>query len=120
MTTDEKLLQEIRKRFELSKDAENKNRLESIDDAKFENGEQWDEQALADRQDRPNLVINKVQAVVKQIVGDARQNMPRIKVRPVDSQSDPATAELFNGLIRNIHNNSDAEAAFDYGFECAV
>lgn len=118
----DKILELAKTRFKESMDAEADNRRESLSDQKFENGEQWDEQTRREREGagRPCLVINKTAATVKQIVGDMRQNRPRIKVRPVDSQADPAVAELLTGLIRNIENISDAEAAYDNAGECAT
>jgi hypothetical protein len=116
----EDIIKEAIEQFDESVDAEGDNREASLIDAKFENGEQWtaeDEQA---RIGRPCLTINKVAGTVKQILGDARQNKPRIKIRPVDSDADPLTAEIFTALIRNIENVSDAESAYDNGHDCAV
>lgn len=114
------LLTLARERFKESMDAEDKNREMSIRDQKFENGEQWTSEDLSQRQGRPCLTINKVAGTVKQVLGDARLNRPRIKVRPVDSDADPLTAEIFTALIRNIENVSDAESAYDNGHDCAV
>jgi hypothetical protein len=116
----DEIIQLALERFGESMTAEDANRESSLSDIRFENGEQWDSQSLKEREGRPCLVINKTAGVVKQIIGDARQNRPRIKVRPVDDHSDPKTAELLTGLIRNIENVSDAEAAYDNGFESAV
>jgi hypothetical protein len=41
-------------------------------------------------------------------------------VHPVDSQADPQTAEVFNGLIRHIEQSSDAEVAYDTALDFAV
>lgn len=49
--------------------------------------------------------------LIRQVVNDARQNKPGMVVHPVDSGADPATAEVFNGLIRHIEQSSDAEVA---------
>jgi len=119
---DAKILKTALARFESARSAESQNREAALEDLKFENGEQWDDQAKREREEmgRPCLVINKTAGLVKQIVGNLRQNRPRIKVRPVDSQADPKVAELLNGLIRNIENISDGEAAYDSGAENAV
>lgn len=116
----DQFLRDARKRFDESQTAEQDNRTDALDDQQFENGEQWTEADKQARAGRPCPVINKAAGSVKQILGDARQNRPKIKVRPCDSQADPKTAELLSGLIRNIENISDAEAAYDYGHECAV
>ena len=106
--------------FTESVSAEASNRELGIRDARYENGDQWEQKEKTERANRPCLTVNKLTQVVKQIIGDARQNRPRIKVRPVDSASDPLTAEILTGLIRNIENVSDAEAAYDNGLECAA
>lgn len=118
----EALLKTARDRFHQAHEAESENREAALDDVKFENGEQWDEETKRSREadGRPCLVINKTAGTVKQIVGSIRQNRPRIKVRPVDDTSDPQVAEVLTGLIRNIENISDAEAAYDNGVECAI
>lgn len=119
-----KLLQEIRDRYELCQNdpAERENRESFLEDIEFENGKQWDEKVEADRSadGRPCLVINKTQQITKQILGDARQNKINIKVKPVDGVSDPGLAEVFNGIIKNIENQSQAETAYDTGLSYSV
>jgi len=115
-----KLLSTARERFQESMEAERHIREAAIEDIRFENGEQWTKEEEAERVGRPCLVINKTAATVKQVLGEARKNRPRIKVRPVDNQADPNTAEVFTGMIRNIENISDAETAYDYGHDCSV
>ena len=116
----EKLLKQARDDFKDSETAEVDNRDTYVRDTNFEDGSQWTDDDLALRAGRPCVTVNKIAGATKQIVGAARRNRPRCKVRPVDSQSDPATAELYTGIIRNIENVSDAESAYDTGFECAV
>jgi len=48
------------------------------------------------------------------------QNKPSIKCHPADSQADPATASIMNGLIRNIEYASNADVAYDTAAEFAV
>ena len=97
------------------------NRREALEDIKFVNGDQWPEEAKNQRgKDTVELVINRTQATVKQVVNQQRQNRPAIRVRPVDSGSDKATAEVIEGLVRNIEQQSNAEAVYDWGFEAAV
>jgi hypothetical protein len=77
--------------------------------------------ALQRKEDnRPCLTINRLPSFIRQVVNDARQNKPSISVHPVDSQADPETAEVFNGLIRHIEQSSDADVAYDTALESAV
>ena len=120
---DDDLLAEAKEAFGRAQDAENDNRKTSLDDVNFaRKGDQWDEKVRKQRENdhRPCLTINKMPAFIRQVVNDARQNKPSIKVHPVDSGADPETADVLNGLIRNIEYTSNADVAYDTGAECAV
>jgi hypothetical protein len=112
-----------KERFRQAVDSEASNRSRALDSIRFVDlGEQWDSRTKQDRETngRPCMVINKCAGVVKKIANDARQNKPRIKVRPSDSKADPQIADILNGLIRNIENLSDADAAYDTGIDQAI
>ena len=85
-------------------------------------GQQWDEDDLAQRENegKPTLTINKLPSFARRVINDARQNKPAIKVFPADDKADIKTAEVMNGLIRNIEYVSDAEVAYDTALESAV
>ena len=120
---DESILAAAHEAFERAIEAEAENRAEALDDIKFARlGEQWPEaiRAERERQNRPCLTINKQPAFIRQVVNDGRQNRPAIKVRPADGGSDVPTAEVYNGLIRNIEQTSNADVAYDTALECAV
>jgi hypothetical protein len=117
------ILEEALKAFELAEEAEADNRKHALDDVKFSRlSDQWPTKVKKQREDdvRPCLTINKLPAFIRQVVNDARQNKPTIKVHPVDDNADVETAEIINGIIRNIEYNSDADVAYDTGVECAV
>jgi hypothetical protein len=123
LMADDKELQEAREVFEDCLDAESENRTNALEDLKFARlGEQWDQKVLEQRkkENRPALTINKQPAFIRQVVNDARQNKPQIKVKPVDGGSDPETAEIMTGLIRNIEYISGADVAYDTAAEFAV
>lgn len=122
MADDDKLAQG-RRTFTLAQDAETDNRGTYEDDVSFaRHEEQWPSKILKQREDegRPTLTISKMNAFIRQVVNDARQNKPSIKVHPADSGADPETAEVINGLIRNIEYTSNADTAYDTAMECAV
>jgi hypothetical protein len=117
------LIKRARDVFSRCKDAGDHNRQTAIDDIRFARlGEQWPSDIVEQRkrESRPHLTINRLPAFIRQVVNDARQNKPGIKVRPADSNADKDTAEVINGLIRNIEYTSDADVAYDTGVECAV
>ena len=117
------LLSEAQEAFEQAVEAETDNRKEATDDVRFARlGEQWPEVIRRERElaARPCMTFNFMPTSIRQVVNDARQNKPSIKVHPVDDTADPETADIYNGLIRNIEYTSDAEVAYDTATENAV
>ena len=120
---DKDTIADARERFKLSHDAEAENREWQLDDLMFARmGEQWPLHVRKQREldGRPCLTINRLPAFARQVVNDARQNKPAIRIRPADSNADPKTAEIFTGLIRNIEQSSNADVAYDTALESAV
>jgi hypothetical protein len=122
-TSSDSVMKEAREAFGRCQDAETDNRNTAKDDITFaRDGVQWPEEISKQRkaEGRPCLTINKMPAFIRQVVNDARQNKPSIKVHPADSGADPEVAEILNGLIRNIEYTSNADVAYDTATECAV
>lgn len=120
--SDEDILRVAHERFKLCEEAETSVRAEAIDDERFLAGRQWHEQIKKDRETecRPVLVINRLAPTVRQVTNDQRQNRPSIKIAPIDDKATEDTAKIFQGLIRNIEYNSNADLAYDTAFEGAV
>src|SRR5579864_4622533 len=117
------VLKEAKEAFELAVEKESLNRREALDDLRFARlDEQWPEIVRRERErnGRPCLTINRLEPFIRQVVNDARQNQPAIKVHPADSSADPKTAEIYNGLIRNIEVTSRADVAYDTALDFAV
>lgn len=114
---------DYREEFESCKKALSDNHRAALEDIDFCDLEkQWPDAIALQRQidQRPMLTINKLPAFKRQVVNDARQNKPSIKVLPVDDQADPETADVISGLIRNIEAVSNADVAYDTAAEQAV
>lgn len=112
-----------KKAFEFCSEAESDNRVVALEDIRFARlGEQWPSDIVKQREieQRPCLTINKMKAFIRQVVNDSRQNKPSIKIHPVDSGADVKTADIMNGLIRNIEYTSNADVAYDTGVEASV
>lgn len=122
MARDDDIHQEAMEAFELAQDNERDNRLAALDDLRFARlSEQWMPEDKRRRgENRPTLVVNKLPAMIRQVVNDARQNKPSIKVRPVDDIADVNTAQVMNGIIRNIETSSNADVAYDTAADSAV
>jgi hypothetical protein len=123
MSSEDDKLAEEREEFEEAHDAESENRNVALDDLRFARlNEQWPEQIRKQREldGRPILTINKMPAFIRQVVNDSRQNRPQIKVKPVDDKADVVTANVLEGLIRNIERTSKADVAYDTAVDFAV
>jgi hypothetical protein len=120
---DEEILAAIRRDYDRAREAWEENRSHARDDLRFARlGQQWpaDMEKQRSLEHRPCLTFNKMPAFIRQVVNDARQNKPSIRVHPQDSGADPRTARIINGLIRNIETSSDADVAYDTAIEHAV
>ena len=103
-------------------DAESNNRMEGLEDLKFAAGDQWPVEIQSSRnlESRPCLTINKIDAYIRQITNQQRQQRPRIRVHPVNNQADKKIADVLQGITRHIEVNSNADDAYDNAFDYAV
>ncbi len=113
--SDDEIIKEARKRYERASAAAQKNKNRYREAMQFVAGDQWDQQLAATRQSqmRPVLTMDRLGTHINQIVNDQRQSKPAIKVHPVDDKADVKTAEIYNGLIRNIEHISNAPMAYE-------
>lgn len=120
--TDEEIIREAKERFRYCEDAMHQVKADALDDLEFVSGHQWNA-TTADRrkrEGRPTMTVNKLSTVVNQVVNDVRQNKPGIKVRPVDSSTDPATASVINGIIRTVDISDPLDTATYYAVACGT
>lgn len=110
----------MRERYQRGIERESKNREDARDDLKFKVGEQWPQEELNRRGDRPALTFNKMPGFIRQVTGDVRQNKPAIRIRPNGDGADKDRAEAFAGLIRNIEQQSFAGYVYSQGIDNAT
>jgi hypothetical protein len=115
------LLRRIRDRYKVMSEADQENRRLALEDLKFANepGAQWDENMRKERGNRPCFEFNKVRINGKRVINEIRANRPQGKVRAVEG-GDKKTAELYEGLCRNIANSSDFDTVTDQAAEYQV
>lgn len=109
--------------FKLAVDCEADQRKESLAQLKFAKlGEQWPAEVERQRETegRPCLTLNDCPAFAKQVINDSRQNRPSIAVHPAGAGANKETANIYNGIIRNIQNVSRADIVYDTALEFAV
>src|ERR1044072_4127217 len=118
----EQFLNTARERFQLCVDAETDLRARSLEELNFFIGDQWPDDIKTQRKEdnRPCLVFNRIKTFVHQVVNDIRQSKPAPQVRPVDDFGDVKTAEVFQGLIRQINRLSKADSVRSYAatYQC--
>ncbi len=122
-TPDEKIVKEAMRRFAICSKVENDCRLRFISDIKFcnadsENLYQWDETTRNARgygtiDERPCLTINQTRQFCLNIINDAKQNKPGVKVKPVGNGASYDAAQVYEGIVRHIEYISNAQAAYD-------
>ena len=122
---EKKLLDEVRKRFQIAEDFSAEVRQEMLDDIRFARlGDQWASYAKYDRnrpgQERPMLVVNRLLQFRDRVVNEIRQNTPSVRIRPVNDEADQDTADVLMGIMRHIQDNSNASIAYDTAVEWQV
>ena len=114
-TDPDALLRVARARFARAEESLTTWREEAREDQNFAAGQQWPDAIEAQRtaDGRPCLTINQLPQFIRQVVNEERQNRPTITVQPVDEAADVDTAEVLEGLLRQIQHASNADIAYD-------
>lgn len=117
---DEAIVKEAQFRFDRCVRWEANARNLFLEDVKFanadsDNGYQWpnDIRRNRDIDERPVLTINKTRQHCLQIINDAKQNKPSVKVRPTGNGATYESAQVFEGIVRHIEYISNAQVAYD-------
>lgn len=120
--SDSELVQYARDCYRIGLDATARWRSAAKEDLNFLAGEQWDPdiKERRDAKSRPALTINRLPQFVSQITNEQRQSKPAVTVSPIDDKGDKQTADVLQGIIRNIEYSSNAEAAYAAGGEAAA
>jgi hypothetical protein len=113
----EDLVASIRKWASKAIDADSHNRAHISEAKRFLNGEHWHKTDKEARKNRPCLVIDRVNPAIDQAVGDQRQNMPSLKVRPTDPKAKVEWAQIKEGKIRHITSQLNAKMALNKASE---
>ena len=118
----EPIIDEAKEFLKFCNDADTMNRQEALEDLKFVNGDQWpvDLQNSRNLESRPVLTINKLDTYCRQVTNQQRQQRPRIKVHATNTEADAKVAKVISGVVRHIEVNSNADHAYDNGFDYAV
>lgn len=118
-TPEEKLLAEIRNRFDYTKEYWNEIYTAGDEDMKFVALDPWPaaEKRAREQAVRPCLVMDEINQNVNQLINSVRQNKRSVKVVPRGFGANDKTAENRADLIREIEYKSNAQSAYICGFE---
>lgn len=119
--SDDSILEEAKERWRLTEQAESPWKARCREDWEFYQGEQWDAATKSQRfaEDRPCLTVNDLPIIAAQAINGTLSNPPQIKITPVED-SDVETAEIIQGLTRQVEVASDASDAYQTAMEHLV
>ena len=111
-----------RTRFRIAADAETDLRKRMLEDKTFRASEQWPDAIRQQREaeGKPCLTVNRLPQFIRQITNQQRENKTVALVSAVDSVGDPATAQVLQGMIRHIEQQSQATVAYTTACEDQV
>ena len=118
----DQLIATARKRVEHARAAQLEQRSQSKTDLEFRVNKQWNEKTKSDRVDAglPALTINLCNRFVNQVVNDVRQNKPSCHVDPKKGPATRPTADVYEGMVRDILYASEAETAIDIAMDYQI
>lgn len=111
----DEIIKDFMSDFDLAFTAESRNRIDMVDDLRFAALDQWPKDVQAERGNRPMLTLDHIGQSIRKIMGGIRQNMPSIKIDPIDDGADTDTAEVMEDLVRQIEQGSNARNAYITG-----
>lgn len=108
--------------WQMCAEAENDWRKKAKRDFQFRiggNENHWDPLILADRValNKPVITVNRMPGFLTLVSNEQRQQRPAIVINPIGSGADVDTAEMLQGAVRHVENQSNADVAYDTGFD---
>ena len=117
--SDEEIAKQGRDRLNLIDSRESNYRIRARDEWHFSHGRQWAENVRIAREEprigapQPCLVVNIIEGMITKLLNEFRQNRPAPNVLPVDSMADIETAEIIQGMVRDIERQCHADMVID-------
>ena len=116
------ILRVARERMGAAVTADEENRNEALDDLAKLTGDQWPEEIKTEREtdNKPCLTLNRLPQFVRQVTGDIRRMNPALNIIPANQEASKETAEIVEGLVRQIEYRSDASSVYEQTAEQAA
>lgn len=112
----------MRKRFREAEEAETLDRVSAMEAIDFYFGHQWADEIERQRKadGRPCFTLNKLPAIVRQVLNEELQNPPSIEISPEGDGADDDNAEARQGLAKHVETHSQAELAYGNAYQYLV
>jgi hypothetical protein len=96
-----------------------------LEDLEFSNPadpKQWTEADKKAREEnkRPCLTLDQTNQVIDQVANDARQNRRGVDITPTDTQGSKRTAEVMEGMVRQVEYENRAYIAYNTALDFAA
>jgi hypothetical protein len=118
---DKELLDEAHERFRKCAEYESAWRKRAVEELNFVDGlDHWTAEQRQERAGRPCLTFDRIGPSLDQVINNMRQSPPEPRISPVGNGADKDEAEIIQGLLRNIEQDSGAEVAYTTAYEHAV
>lgn len=115
------LLKRARDCFKVAVESDQKQRERERDDLEFQVGEkQWTDEQRNERKGRPCIAINKLDQPRRLILNQMRQADLGVQFHPTNELGTDETAEMLDGLYREVERRSRAELVRYWAFDRAV
>lgn len=120
--TDEQILATALARFREAADAENDERLQQLHALRFRAGEHLPpaRQGTGDAYAAPLLTVDRQRQYLNQVINTYRRNPLSIRIRPKSGGATKQVAEVLEGHIRSIEQESEAAIAYTTALDTAA
>ena len=115
LTGNDKILADAKKRLEKCIEYNSAWIAQAKQDIEFASGNMWPKHTLdaRGRDGRPTLTIDRINPIRHKIQNEFRQNRPMGQVSGKDTESSAKTANVIEGMLRSIANESPTDTALD-------
>ena len=122
--TDRELLEQARERFALAEEAEATERSQQLDALKFRAGDHWPaalrQDNMGEASEQLTMVIDRLNPMIQQTINAYRKSPLAMRVRPKGGGASKQVADMIEGHLRDIEQQSEAEIAYTIALDQAV
>ena len=122
--SDRELLDQARERFALAEEAEASERSQQLDALKFRAGNHWPaalrQDNMGEAAEQLTMVIDRLNPMIQQTINAYRKSPLAMRVRPKGGGASKQVADMIEGHLRDIEQQSEAEICYTIALDQAV